>query len=116
VNQICAASAVPHFDTPQAAMTYLATAWNVRDIDYVTDPSGRQEMDSMATFMVNLQFKSCTLTPAGDYTCYFNHDIAPSSSSTTYPNPMGYPPGEAVFTVGPAATPGWYLTNVIHCG
>jgi hypothetical protein len=29
---------------------------------------------------------------------------------------MGYPPGEAVFTVAPATGPGWYLTQVIHCG
>ncbi len=73
-------------------------------------------MNSMAAQMVNLQFKSCTLNPAGDYTCYFMHDIAPNVTGTTYPNPEGYPPGEAVFTVAPAATPGWYLTEVEHCG
>jgi len=100
-------------------MTYLASAWNadnVQHLDYVTDPAGRQEMDSMATLMVNLQFKYCTANPAGDYTCYFTHDIARSTSSTTYSNPMNYPPGEAVFTVAPALAPGWYLTQVIHCG
>jgi hypothetical protein len=82
----------------------------------VTDPAGRAQMDSMASRMVNLQFKYCTENPAGDYTCYFTHDITPSTSPTTYPNPDGYPPGEAVFTVAPATTPGWYLTEVIHCG
>jgi hypothetical protein len=66
--------------------------------------------------MVNLRFKYCSANPTGDYSCYFGHDIAPSDSSTTYPNPMNYPPGEAVFTVVPAMTPGWYLTEVIHCG
>jgi hypothetical protein len=119
VNEVCSASGAPHFDTPEAAMTYLASAWNagnVQEIDYVTDPAGRQQMDSMASLMMNLQFRYCTRNPAGDYTCYFMHDIAASSSSTTYPNPANYPPGEAVFTVAPAATPGWYLTNVIHCG
>jgi len=100
-------------------MNYLSAAWNsgnVQELDYVTDPAGRQEMDSMAAAMVNLQFSSCTQNPTGDYTCYFTHDVAPTDSTTTYPNPMNYPPGEAVFTVAPAATPGWYLTQVIHCG
>jgi hypothetical protein len=119
VNQVCSAAGAPHFDTPQSAMTYLAHAWNtdnVQQIDYVTDPAGRQQMDSMAVQMANLRFKSCTQNPAGDYTCFFSHDIAASSSPTTYPNPQGYPAGEAVFTVAPAAGPGWYLTSVIHCG
>jgi hypothetical protein len=100
-------------------MIYLASAWNtnnVQQIDYVTDPAGRQQMDLMAAQMVNLQLKSCTQNPAGDYTCYFSHNVTPSTSPTTYPNPGGYPPGEAVFTVAPASGPGWYLTNVIHCG
>jgi hypothetical protein len=99
-------------------MTYLAGAWNagnVQEIDYVTDPNGRQELDSMASVMVNLRFNHCTANPAGDYTCYFMHDIIPSTSPT-YPNPMNYPAGEAVFKVAPAEAPGWYLTNVLHCG
>jgi hypothetical protein len=119
VDQVCSASGTPHFATPDSAMVYLSAAWNsgnVQELDYVTDPAGREQIDSMAAQMVNLQFKSCSANPTGDYTCYFNHDIAPSTSSTTYPNPGDYPPGEAVFTVAPAATPGWYLTEVIHCG
>jgi hypothetical protein len=119
VDEVCSATGAPHFGSPDAAMDYLATAWNsdnVQEIDYVTDPAGRQQLDSMATLMVNLQFKSCTENPAGDYTCYFTHDITPSTSPTTYPNPGGYPPGEAVFTVAPADAPGWYLTEVVHCG
>jgi hypothetical protein len=100
-------------------MVYLASAWNgddVRQIDYVTNPAGRTQMDAMATQMVNLRFKNCTPNPGGDYTCFFSHDITPTTSPTTYPNPYGFPPGEAVFTVAPAAGPGWYLTFVIHCG
>jgi hypothetical protein len=119
ISEVCSATGAPHFATPNAAMAYLSTAWNagnVQEIDYVTDPAGRAQMDSMAAQMVNLQFKSCTANPAGDYTCFFNHDITPSDSSTTYPDPGDYPPGEAVFTVAPASTPGWYLTEVIHCG
>jgi hypothetical protein len=119
VNSVCSAAGSPHFATPNVAMHYLATAWdsgNVQEIDYVTDPAGRQQMDSMAAQMVNLRFDYCSQNPAGDYTCYFTHDIAASDSSTTYPDPTNYPPGEAVFTVAPAAAPGWYLTEVIHCG
>jgi hypothetical protein len=119
VDEVCSATGAPHFGSPDAAMDYLATAWNsdnVQEIDYVTDPAGRAQLDSMATLMVNLQFTSCTENPAGDYTCYFTHDITPSTSPTTYPNPGGYPPGEAVFTVAPADGPGWYLTEVVHCG
>lgn len=119
IDEVCPSAGAPYFATPDSAMSYLSTAWNtgnVQDLDYVTDPAGRQEMDSMAAQMVNLQFKSCSRNPAGDYTCYFNHDIAPSDSSTTYPDPGGYPAGEAVFTVAPAASSGWYLTEVIHCG
>jgi hypothetical protein len=119
IEQVCSSAGAPHFDTPQAAMVYLTNAWNsgdVREIDYVTDPNGRQELDSMASVMVNLRFKQCTPNPAGDYTCYFMHDVFPSTSPTTYPNPMNYPPGEAVFTVAPAEGPGWYLTEVLHCG
>lgn len=99
-------------------MVYLATAWNsgdVQDIDYVTDPAGRQQMDSIAVQMVNLWFEHCSQNPAGDSTCFFTHDIAASDSSTTYLNPMDYPPGEAVFTVAPADAPGRYLTAVILC-
>ena len=119
VGSVCSSAGTPHFATPEAAMAYLAKAWNtgnVQEIDYVTDPAGRDQMNSMAAQMVNLQFKSCTENPAGDYTCYFMHDIAPTVSGTTYPNPNNYPPGEAVFTVAPASTPGWYLTEVEHCG
>jgi hypothetical protein len=120
VDQVCPGLGSPYFATPQSAMAYLATAWNsgnVQDLDYVTDPDGRSEMDSMAAEMVDLQFTSCSANTTGDYTCFFNHDIAPSASTTTtYPDPGGYPPGEAVFTVAPAATSGWYLTDVLHCG
>lgn len=119
VGSVCSSAGTPHFATPDAAMAYLAKAWNegnVQELDYVTDPAGRDQMNSMAAQMVNLQFKSCTENPAGDYTCYFMHNIAPNVTGTTYPNPDGYPPGEAVFTVAPAATPGWYLTEVEHCG
>ena len=120
VDETCSAAGAPHFYSPDAAMEYLAAAWNannVQEIDYVTSPAGRDQLNSMASEMPNLRFTDCEANPsAGDYTCFFSHDIVPSTSPTTYPNPNNYPPGEAVFTVGPASAPGWYLTIVDHCG
>src|SRR5690348_12791216 len=40
----------PHFDTPEAAMRYLATAWNAMDmtsLKHVTDPNARQLLIDM---------------------------------------------------------------------
>src|ERR1700691_4992575 len=39
VDEVCSATGAPHFSSPDAAMDYLATAWNsdnVQEIDYVT--------------------------------------------------------------------------------
>src|SRR4051812_16507594 len=52
----------PHFDTPEAAMTYLAAAWNAHDtvaLKQVTDPSARDELDAMHEVAVNLQLDRC---------------------------------------------------------
>jgi hypothetical protein len=46
----------------------------------------------------------------GDETCHFQHD---------YPAGYSVAPdarGEAVFLVGPADTPGWYMTVFQGCG
>jgi hypothetical protein len=103
----------PHFDTPKAAMTYLAAAWNNNDLVslmHVTNPAARAQLDAMHSEATNLRLDHCDQNPAGDYTCYFKHDY-----------PAGYivPPGaagEAIFLVGPADTPGWYMTVFKSCG
>jgi hypothetical protein len=107
-----AASAV-HFNTPQAAMRYLASAWNRNDLvqlKHVTDPLARDALQLMHDEAANLTFDHCTFTKArGDYECFFTHGF-----------PKGYkskgPVGTAEFTVGPATKPGWYMTYFIECG
>lgn len=102
-----------HFATPEAAMRYLATAWNHDDLvslKHVTDPAARTELLGMKTEATNLRLNHCTRNAEqGDYTCYFDHDY-----------PKGYTgtkgEGKAVFTVGPADRPGWYMTYFESCG
>ena len=102
----------PHFDTPEAAMRYLATAWNENDLvslRHVTDPDGRRHLDEMRAEAVDLRLDRCEANPEGDYTCFFDHDY-----------PDGHVPtgahGEAAVLVGPADTPGWYMTTFKYCG
>jgi hypothetical protein len=104
----------PHFDTPPAAMTYLAAAWNSHDIvdlDHVTNPAARAQLVAMHSEAVNLRLDHCTGRPQGDYLCYFNHDY-PASTATTLPGGQG----QMVVLVGPARTPGWYMTVFVSCG
>ena len=102
-----------HFATPEAAMTYLADAWNRGDLTalkHVTDPGARDELQSMHAEATDLKLDHCTFSKArGDYECYFTHGF-----------PKGYkaqsPIGTAEFTVGPADRPGWYMTYFVDCG
>jgi hypothetical protein len=98
-------------------MTYLADAWNrndLTDLKHVTDPSARDALNDMHHVAVNLRLDRCELNQdRGDYTCYFDHDYPPHASTTMeMDDPMT---GHAVFTVGPAATPGWYMTVLESC-
>jgi hypothetical protein len=108
----------PHFETPEDAMRYLAAAWNANDIvslKHVTDPSARDQLNAMHGVAVNLQLKRCEpRAGAGDFTCTFSHDFPPRPS-TTVPEDTSKP-GEAVFLVGPADAPGWYMTVFESCG
>jgi hypothetical protein len=100
-----------HFDSPEAAMRYLAKAWNSGDIvslKHVTDPSARDLLVDMHREATNLALDHCTAnTGEGDYECYFTHDY-----------PTGYVKkghGTAQFRVGPADRPGWYMTYFEEC-
>ena len=104
----------PHFDTPEAAMAYLASAWNRNDVvelDHVTNPAARAQLAGMHSEAVNLRLNHCTRRPQGDYVCFFDHDY-PAGTSTTLPGGLGH----AQFLVGPALTPGWYMTVFEGCG
>jgi hypothetical protein len=107
----------PHFGSPEDAMRYLADAWNrddLTDLKHVTDPSARGALDDMHEVAVNLRLNHCERNEErGDYTCYFDHDYPPHASTTLkMEDPVM---GHAVFTVGPAATPGWYMTVLESC-
>lgn len=102
----------PHFATPQAAMTYLAAAYNANnriDLNHVTNPAARAQLNNMHSMAVNLKLNHCTRRPEGDYECTFDHQY-PSSDTTRGPDP-----GHAVFLVGPATTSGWYMTVYESC-
>jgi hypothetical protein len=107
----------PHFATPEDAMTYLTIAWNAddeTDLKHVTDPSARDELDAMHQVATNLRLDRCEENvERGDYTCYFDHDYPPHASTTMAMEDMTT--GHAVFTVGPADTPGWYMTVLESC-
>jgi hypothetical protein len=107
----------PHFATPEEAMRFLADAWNRNDIvnlKHVTDVNARDELEAMHGVAVNLRLNHCDKNPEGDYMCHFDHDY-PRHASTTMPEDHPGAKGEAVFRVGPADTPGWYMTVFESC-
>ena len=102
------------FATPEAAMRYLAQAYNGNDgagLRKVTTPSARLALEGMRSEAVNLRLDRCARQPAGDYVCTFTHDY-PVTPGQKKPN--GH--GSATFTVGPATAPGWYMTVLESCG
>jgi hypothetical protein len=105
----------PHFGTPQAAMSYLAAAWNTGntvDLDYVSNPAGRAALQAMHDEAVDLSLDHCSERPEGDYLCYFDHGYLPSTPAAW----RSSPPRPMVVLVGPAEAPGWYLTVFESCG
>jgi hypothetical protein len=101
----------PHFATPQAAMRYLAAAYNRDDvaaIHYVTTPASFKDLMAMRSEAVDLQLRSCASTGRGDYLCVFRH---------RYPKRLhdkGY--GESQFIAAPAIRQGWYMYQFLNCG
>ena len=102
----------PHFDSPQAAMRYLAGAWNRHDVvamKRVTTPEGRASLFGMYQEAVNLRLDRCQARAGqGDYDCQFVHDYPPSMHKKGL--------GHAEFLAGPARDPGWYMTVFVGCG
>src|SRR5438270_5149005 len=70
----------PYFATPQAAMRYLAAAWNRHDkvaLWHVTTPDGRNALEPMRSEPTHLRLRSCTRNHGRDHTCVFDHDDPP---------------------------------------
>lgn len=97
-----------HFDTPQAAMRYLARAYNRHDdvsLRHVTTAGARRELTEMRGFATDLRLTGCTHRPDGDYLCTFSHGYLKRKGR-----------GHATLIVAPAVKPGWYATVVEGCG
>ena len=109
-----------HFDTPEAAMRYLAAAYNRNDLaalKKVTNPIARDALQNMRAEAVNLRLESCTRQPAGDYECNFTHDYPPGySPEAGHAAEEQHDGGHATFIVAPADNPGWYMTVLLECG
>lgn len=107
----CPGEVSPHFTTPEAAMTYLASAWNrddLGDLCNVTNPNARLLLLSMHDEAVNLRLNHCDRDGVGTYTCTFDHD---------YPKKMHRKGvGHTFLDVAAADNPGWYMTVYEGCG
>ena len=113
---------VPHFDTPEEAMRYLADAWNAMDlvkVKHVTTSSARTQLEVMRHEATDLVLDRCTYDPyAKDYSCRFRHGFPAGykghDAKATYKQTDT--PGTATLTVGPADRSGWYATYIESCG
>lgn len=100
-----------HFNTPEAAMTYLASAWNRDDLAelcQVTNPNARFLLNDMHKEAVNLRLISCRNTDVGMYQCIFKHDYPETMHKTGT--------GRTWLDVGAADNPGYYMTVYEGCG
>ncbi|MCU1601015.1 MAG: hypothetical protein JWO22_1724 [Frankiales bacterium] len=108
----------PHFRTPQAAMRFMARAWNdgnAEHLKWVTEPNVRNDLQLMHREAMNLRLKSCEKDDSyvrGDYLCTFVHDYPVGYQG--YRGPGGV--GSATFVAGPVSRTGWYMTEYITCG
>ena len=106
-----AAPPSPYFKTPEAAMRYLASAYNRHDttaLKHVTTPVARDNLEGMRTMADNLKLVSCEANrDRGDYVCEFVHDYPAKLKKSGH--------GMAHFTAAPADKYGWYMTVLIDC-
>jgi hypothetical protein len=100
-----------HFATPQAAMRYLAVAYNRNDLaalKHVTTPEARNNLLFMRPTADNLQLVGCTANAGrGDYLCGFTHGFPAATHLAGT--------GHAHFTAAPADKVGWYMTVLNDC-
>ena len=102
----------PNFATPQAAMLFLAQAFNRHDnvaLHAVTTPDAYKDLQTMRAGAINLRLLHCVVDgTAGDYTCYFRHDYPPRLHQSGH--------GEMQVIAAPAKNPGWYMYTLVDCG
>ena len=98
----------PHFTTPQAAMIYMAAAYNNDDstaLHAVTDPQAFTSLQAMRSSDAGLRLTSCRPTPRGDYMCSFRYDYAGGHDTR---------PRTAMVIAAPALNPGWYMYRFLY--
>jgi len=102
----------PLFATPEAAMAFMAKAFNADDLAAlrtVTTPQSRRELFDMWPNPVHLRLSRCEKETGGSsYVCFFPHDPPKGMDPTSVP--------EATMVVEPAARPGWYMSDLSECG
>jgi hypothetical protein len=100
-----------HFATPEAAMRYLAAAYNRNDLaalKHVTTPEARSNLLFMRPTAYNLRLVGCTVNAGrGDYLCGFTHGFPAATHQAGT--------GHAHFTAAPADKVGWYMTVLNDC-
>jgi hypothetical protein len=100
-----------HFATPEAAMRYLASAYNRNDLTalkHVTTPEARNNLLFMRPTADNLRLVGCTVNAGrGDYLCGFTHGFPAATHQAGT--------GHAHFTAAPADKVGWYMTVLNDC-
>jgi len=100
-----------HFATPQAAMGYLAAAYNRNDLaalKHVTTPQARNNLLFMRPNADHLQLVGCARNAGrGDYLCGFTHGFPAATHHAGT--------GQAHFTAAPADKVGWYMTVLNDC-
>jgi hypothetical protein len=95
----------PHFNTPQAAMTYLAAAYNSDDtaaLHAVTGQKAFTSLQDMRASDLDLQLVSCWPRRTGDYVCSVQYN---ASASGPHPGTSRV----AMLIAAPALNPGWYM-------
>jgi hypothetical protein len=107
----CPPAPAVHFDTADAAMRYLADAWNRKDVAAicaVSTPDARYQLLAMHYEAQHLRLSSCDSQGNGAYMCTFTHD---------YPARLHrHGHGEMQLIAAPATRTGYYTSGFIGCG
>ncbi|MEP7054262.1 MAG: hypothetical protein ABI912_03350 [Actinomycetota bacterium] len=111
------AKVIPHFATPEEAMTFLTKAYNCYDVTAlkrVTVEAARQALLGMTTEATSLKLDTCVANKVRhDFDCTFTHAVPPTAHGH---DANGDGKGSAQFTVAPAQRSGWYMTVLEGCG
>ena len=104
----------PMFATPEAAMRFLAMAYNTKDeasLKKVTTPEAREALEDMRPIAPRLTFEECIRTD-GIYYCNFTHTY-PEGSRHDHGDDHEH--GTAGVQLAAADKPGWYMRFLISC-